>query len=75
MCLSVFPCTLTSCSSSRMHVLCSAVTTSVCPKGTLRPGSGRLSSFFACQVVTGTFPCGQQMLKYGYKKTAACTLC
>jgi hypothetical protein len=27
------------------------------------------------QVVTGTFPCGQQMLKYGYKRTAACTLC
>ena len=23
----------------------------------------------------GTFPCGQQMLKYGYKKTAECTLC
>jgi hypothetical protein len=22
-----------------------------------------------------TFPCGQQMLKYGYKRTAACTLC
>jgi hypothetical protein len=27
------------------------------------------------QVVTGTFPCGQQMLKYGYKRTASCTLC
>ena len=27
------------------------------------------------QVVTGTFPCGQQMVKYGYKKTAECTLC
>ena len=27
------------------------------------------------QVVTGTFPCGQQMMKYGYKRTAACTLC
>ena len=27
------------------------------------------------QVVTGTFPCGQQMLKYGYKRTAECTLC
>ena len=25
--------------------------------------------------VTGTFPCGQQMVKYGYKKTAECTLC
>jgi hypothetical protein len=25
--------------------------------------------------VTGTFPCGQQMLKYGYKRKAACTLC
>ena len=27
------------------------------------------------QVVTGTFPCRQQMVKYGYKKTAECTLC
>jgi len=27
------------------------------------------------QVVTGTFPCGRQMLKYRYKRTAACTLC
>ena len=27
------------------------------------------------QVVTGTFPCGQQMVKYGYKETAGCTLC
>jgi hypothetical protein len=27
------------------------------------------------QVVTGTFPCGQQTLKYGYKRTAECTLC
>jgi ribonuclease HI len=27
------------------------------------------------QVVTGTFPCGQQMQKYGYSKTAACMLC
>ena len=26
------------------------------------------------QVVTGTFPCGQQMLKNGYKRTAECTL-
>ena len=26
-------------------------------------------------MVTGTFPCGQQMVKYGYKETAACTLC
>ena len=26
------------------------------------------------QVVTGTFPCGQQMVKYGYKGTAGCTL-
>ena len=25
--------------------------------------------------MTGTFPCGQQMVKYGYKKTAECTLC
>jgi hypothetical protein len=27
------------------------------------------------QVVTGTFPCGQQLLKYGCKRTAVCTLC
>ena len=27
------------------------------------------------QVVTGTFPCGQQMVKYGYKGKAECTLC
>jgi hypothetical protein len=27
------------------------------------------------QVVTGTFPCGQQMLKYGYRRAAECTLC
>jgi ribonuclease HI len=27
------------------------------------------------QVVTGIFPCGQQMQKYGYRKTAACMLC
>jgi len=27
------------------------------------------------QVVTDTFPCGQQMLKYGYKRTAECSLC
>jgi ribonuclease HI len=27
------------------------------------------------QVVTGTFPCGQQMVKYRYKNTAGCTLC
>ena len=27
------------------------------------------------QVVTGTFPCGQQMVKYGYKDKAECTLC
>ena len=27
------------------------------------------------QVVTGTFPCGQQMQKYGYRNTAACMLC
>ncbi len=25
--------------------------------------------------MTGTFPCGQQMVKYGYKKTAERTLC
>ncbi len=27
------------------------------------------------QVVTGTFPCAQQMQKYGYRRTAVCTLC
>ena len=27
------------------------------------------------QVVTGTFSCGQQMQKYGYRKTTACMLC
>ena len=27
------------------------------------------------QVVTGTFPCGHQMVKYGYKKIAERTLC
>jgi hypothetical protein len=27
------------------------------------------------QVATGTFPCGQQMCKYVYKRTAGCTLC
>jgi hypothetical protein len=27
------------------------------------------------QVVTGTFPCGQQMPEYGYRKMAACMLC
>ena len=27
------------------------------------------------QVVTGAFPCGQQMQKYGYRKTAAFMLC
>ena len=27
------------------------------------------------EVETGTFPCGQQMQKYGYRKTAACMLC
>ena len=32
MCLSAFPCTFTSCSSSRMHALCPAVTTSFCPR-------------------------------------------
>ncbi len=26
------------------------------------------------QVVTGTFPCGQQMVKYGYKETVGCTM-
>jgi hypothetical protein len=25
--------------------------------------------------VTGTFPCGQQLVKYGYKEKAECTLC
>ena len=32
MCLSVFPCTLTSCIISRMHALCETVTTSFCPR-------------------------------------------
>ena len=27
------------------------------------------------QVVTGTFPCGQQLVKYGYKDKAECILC
>ena len=27
------------------------------------------------QVVTGTFPCGQQLEKYSYKEKAECTLC
>ena len=27
------------------------------------------------QVVTSTFPCGQQIVKYGYKRTAECILC
>jgi hypothetical protein len=27
------------------------------------------------QVVTGTFPCGQQLVKHGYKEKAECTLC
>jgi hypothetical protein len=27
------------------------------------------------KVVTGTFPCGQQLVKYGYKEKAECTLC
>jgi hypothetical protein len=27
------------------------------------------------QVVTGTFPCGQQLVKYGYKEKAGCILC
>ena len=27
------------------------------------------------QVVTGTFPCGQQLVKYGYKEKAECMLC
>jgi hypothetical protein len=27
------------------------------------------------QVVTGTFPCGQQLVKYGYKEKAECILC
>ena len=27
------------------------------------------------QGVIGTFPCRQQMVKYGYKETAECTLC
>ena len=26
-------------------------------------------------MVTGTFTCGQQIQKYGYRKTAACMLC
>jgi hypothetical protein len=32
MCLSAFPCTLTSCSKSRMQPLCAAATTSFCPR-------------------------------------------
>jgi hypothetical protein len=36
------PCTLTSCSSSRMHTLCAAVTTSFCPRHP-RSGCGQLS--------------------------------
>jgi hypothetical protein len=27
------------------------------------------------QVVTGTFPCGQKIVKYGYNRTAECILC
>jgi hypothetical protein len=27
------------------------------------------------QVVIGTFPCGQQLVKYGYQEKAECTLC
>jgi hypothetical protein len=27
------------------------------------------------QVVTGTFPCGQQLVKYGYTKKTECILC
>jgi hypothetical protein len=27
------------------------------------------------QIVTGTFPCGQQLVKYGYKEKAECILC
>jgi hypothetical protein len=27
------------------------------------------------QVVTGTFPCGQQLVKYGYNEKAECILC
>ena len=27
------------------------------------------------QVETGTFPCGQQLVKYGYKEKAECILC
>jgi hypothetical protein len=27
------------------------------------------------QLVTGTFPCGQQLVKYGYKEKTECTLC
>jgi hypothetical protein len=27
------------------------------------------------QVVTGTFPCGQQLVKYGYKEKVECILC
>jgi hypothetical protein len=42
MCLSAFPCTWTSCSSSRMHALCAVVTTSFCPR-TLRSECCRLS--------------------------------
>ena len=27
------------------------------------------------QLVTGTFPCGQQLVKYDYKEKTECTLC
>ncbi len=30
---------------------------------------------FVPAVVTGTFPCGQQLVKYGYKDKAECILC
>ena len=52
MCLSVFPCTSTACSNSRMHALCDSVTTSFCPRhpvfeyGQLFPLTALLSSCF-----------------------------
>ena len=41
MCLSAFACTSTSCSSSRMHTLCTAVTTYFCPRKQSVRGNSR----------------------------------
>jgi len=69
MCLSAFPCTSISCSSSRMHALCAAVTISFCPKhpasecGQLSPLAALCSSCFhsphapSYTVCTLLFPC------------------